>query len=150
MRRTSALLSGCHLPIRGRVLSQVAGAEALRSGLTCPLSVCFPSPQSKDMLVYKGPCGLLAHVGVDRVQAVSDALCAGTTCSFLSLLRCSHGYKCPLSVTANQVPPSLCCPCPVLDPHPRAGGAHMDSEHISQVGCGGATSSESGLLLVCA
>lgn len=75
VRGNSALLSGCHLPVRGRVWSQVTGAAALRFGRTCPLSVCFPCAQSEDMLKHMGPLGAFGSCQVEtEVQAVSDAL----------------------------------------------------------------------------
>ena len=121
VRGNSALLSGCHLPVRGRVWSQETGAAALRFGLTYPLSVCFPlCPEQGHAEAYGAPMGFWLMSGGDRGPGCLWCTIWAGTCSFLSLhwdAALDTGVPCPSPpVTA----PSPCCPCPVVVPHSRA------------------------------
>ena len=102
-------------------------------------------PRARTFWSIWGPCGLLAHVGVDRgPSCLWCALCRHLQLSFPPR-RCRLGYKCRLSVTASQCPqPLLPMPCFGSTLQGRRGphglwtcitGWAVEEQHRQNLGC---------------
>ena len=103
-----------------------------------PFKYVFPSPQTWTLAPDQGsPEASGAHVDFQLVSDIDRgpsrlywAVCV-RTCSFFPSLHSDVASDTSLLCPSQPITtPSLCHPCPVVETHHRAGGAHMDSEHV--------------------